>query len=406
MREQHDTVIIGGSQAGLAMSFHLRERGREHIVLERRRVAERWRSERWNSLAFQMPNWSLQLPGMAYEGIDPEGFAHHSEILRFVEDYAARIDAPVRSGTEVTALREADGAGFIIETPNGTISARQVVIATGPFHRPLIPEFAKSLPSSVYQTDATHYRSPAEFPAGAVLIVGSGSSGTQIADELLQDGRKVFLSVGRHRYAPRRYRGKDVIWWYDKLGRFDVPIDNFPGRKYPPPTVMTGVNGGYDLYARCLHSAGATLLGRVEGASDGTIALADDANQVLNDADKNCADFIAAADTLAETLDMGSRPEYDPQPSTAFESARSLNLREASIRTVIWATGHRYDFDWVKLRVFDGNGGPVQQRGVTGCPGAYFLGLHWMHNFRSGLLSYVGADAAYLADHIDAAVST
>jgi putative flavoprotein involved in K+ transport len=214
MRERHDTVVIGGGQAGLAMSAVLQQRGREHVVLERRRVGERWRTERWESLLFQFPNWSLELPGYAYSGDDPDGFAHWREILRVVEDYAASTRAPVREHAEVTGLRRDDG-GFVLSVPDGTIDARQVVVASGPFQRPRIPRLAERVARSVLQTDLTRYRRPEDLPDGAVLVVGSGASGCQIGDELLRAGRTVFLSVSRHRRVPRRFRGKDVYWWLD-----------------------------------------------------------------------------------------------------------------------------------------------------------------------------------------------
>jgi putative flavoprotein involved in K+ transport len=277
------------------------------------------------------------------------------------------------------------------------------VIATGPFQRAKIPEIAAAVPQSVHQTDAIQYKSPKTLPDGAVLVVGSGSSGCQIADELLRWGRRVYLSLGRHRYAPRRYRGRDVIWWLDALGRFDIPVDTFPDRKYPPPTVMTGAAGGYDLYPRRLGAEGAVLLGRVIGVDDGCIHLADDANPLLEQADKSCADFISAADTLASSLGFPSKSEGEPSPQSQepIKSIQSLDLRDAGISSIVWAIGYEFDLDWVKLPVLDQSGEPVQTRGVTRCPGVYFLGLHWMHTFRSGLLSYVGQDAAFLADYID-----
>jgi putative flavoprotein involved in K+ transport len=401
-----DTVIVGGGQAGLAMSYHLRQRGREHVILERRRVAERWRTERWDSLRFQLPNRWLELPGKSYAGTDPEGFVHHSEVLRFVLDYATEIAAPVRAGVEVTSLsREEDSGCYSLETADGRIKARHVVIATGPFQRPMIPDYSRAVPASVYQIDATCYRNPEQLPPGSVLVVGSGNSGCQIADELLHSGRRVFLASSRHSRVPRRYRGRDIIWWYENLGRFDVTIDTFPGRRYPPTIVITGVDGGYDLDPRHLGSAGATLLGRVLGITDDTLALADDAAELLAAADKSYAGFIDAADALAATPAM--RSELDPEDSPSslpplhVDDIRTLSLHEENIGTIIWASGYGYSFDWVKLPIVHADGTPVQQRGVTACPGVYFLGLHWMHTFRSAVLAFVGRDAAYLADHID-----
>ena len=406
LREKHDTVIIGGGQAGLAMSYHLLQRGREHIILERRRVAERWRTERWDSLRFQLPNSWLELPGKPYGGSDPDGFVHHSDVLRFIVDYAAEIAAPIRIGVEVTKLGPDENTGdYILETSNGQIQARHVVIATGPFQRPLIPDYSNGVPSSIYQTDAIHYRNAENLPPGAVLVVGSGNSGCQIADELLHRGRRVFLAISRHSRVPRRYRGKDVIWWYENLGRFDVNIETFPGRRYPPTIIITGIDGGYDLDSRRLGHAGATLLGRVLGITDGALALADDADELLAAADKSYAGFIAAADALAATPSASSELHQEeasaPLPPLRVSGIRSLNLREENIGTIIWANGYGYNFDWLKLPITDANGVPIQQRGVTACPGVYFLGLHWMHTFRSAVLPFVGRDAAYLADQID-----
>lgn len=406
MPESHDAVVIGGGQAGLAMSYQLRQRGREHIILERGRIAERWRSERWQSLRFQFPNWTIRLPGMDYGGKDDDSFAHYSDIARFISDYAKRIEAPIREGTEALSLRcNSSSDRFHIETTHGAISARHVIVATGPFQRPRIPAFADDLPTSIYQTDATRYSSPEDLPGGAVLVVGSGASGCQIADELCHAGRKVFLSVSRHRRVPRRYREKDMFWWFEKLGRFDVTIDSFPNRRYPPSTVVTGANGGYDVDIRRSAREGVQVLGHALGVSGSTLGLASDAEAILRDADQAYRDFIAAADAwLSQSELRGSLPEdgrADVATSAELRAPTTLDLNVASIGTVIWATGYRHDFDWVHLPVFDETGAPFQNRGVTGCPGLYFLGLHWMHTFKSGLLSFVGDDAAYLADDMD-----
>jgi putative flavoprotein involved in K+ transport len=354
----------------------------------------------------------MQLPGMTYTGAEPDQFSHHTNITRFIEDCARRIEAPVRENSEVTTLRrDAATEDYLIETQNSTIKTRNLVIATGPFQRPFIPAFCNSVPSSIHQIDAAHYRSPNELPPGAVLVVGSGASGCQIADELYHSGRTVFLSVSRHRRVPRRYHGKDMFWWFEKLGRFDITIDTFPNRKYPPSTVVTGVNGGYDVDIRRFAKEGVQILGHVLGISDGNVALASDVNEILNGADTAYADFISVADTLLVQSDLWSLLEMDDSQSPPgiardIENKQTLNLHEANIGAVIWATGHRFDFGWVHLPIFDSLGAPIQSRGVTSCRGVYFLGLHWMHTFKSGLLSFVGEDAAYLADYMDASATT
>jgi putative flavoprotein involved in K+ transport len=405
MREHHDTVIVGAGQAGLAMSAVLQRHGREHVVLERWRVGERWRTERWDSLRFQFPNWSLRLPGYRYAGSDPDGFAHYSDILRVIVEYAASTRAPVYEHADVVGLGE-DGAspGFVVSLAGGSIHARRVVLATGPFQRPLIPPLSQGVSPSVLQTDPTRYRCPEQLPAGAVLIVGSGASGCQIADELLRAGRTVYLSVSRHRRAPRRFRGRDVYWWLEKMGRFAQTIDSFPSRQWPPSTVVTGVDGGYDVNVRQLAADGVRVVGRVVGASGDDVAIETNANQILDEADRAYADFLSAAREFAakkvqEEL-AEERPVDRTDPPAAVSEVDSLDLANENIDAIIWATGYTYDFGWVRVPVLDNAGRPVQQRGVTQRPGLYFLGLHWMHTFKSGLLSGVGSDAEYLAEHI------
>jgi putative flavoprotein involved in K+ transport len=310
MREHHDTVVIGGGQAGLAMSAVLQQHGREQVVLDRLQIGERWRTERWESLRFQFPNWSLELPGYAYSGEDPDGFAHWREILRVIEDYAASTSAPVREHTEVSELR-ANDRGFALSVSDATIHARRVVIATGPFQRPRIPQLAEVGPS-VLQIDPTRYRHPGDLPDGAVLVVGSGASGCQIGDELLRAGRTVFLSVSRHRRVPRRFRGKDVYWWLDRMGRFAQTIDSFPGRQWPPSTVVTGVSGGYDLNVRQMAADGVRVLGRVIGVSDGTLTVARNANQVLDEADAAFAGFPPPPATTRPQIRTWISPRRSP----------------------------------------------------------------------------------------------
>jgi len=403
MSEHLDTVIIGGGQAGLAMSHVLSQRRREHVVLERRRIGERWRSERWNSLHFQFPNWSLQLPGYRYEGDDPHGFAHYSEISRIIDAYAAAGDLPVREGCEVIAL-DRGNEGFIVTTADGEMRADRVVVATGPFQRPMIPAIAADFSRALFHTDPTRYRGPDELPDGAVLVVGSGASGCQIADELNHAGRNVYLSVSAHRRVPRRFRGRDVYWWLEKLGRFSQTIDSFPDRAWPPSTVVTGIAGGYEVDVRAMAADGVFVVGRTVGANEDRVSFAGDAETILSAADEAFDAFVAlAASKTADELgeDLGDDPKPDVASRSAVEPCAAIDLTAAAVTTVVWATGYRYDYPWLRLPVFDHKGRPDQRRGFTAVPGLYFLGLHWMHTFRSGLLSGVGADAHYLADHMD-----
>lgn len=396
MLERHDTIVIGGGQAGLAMSAVLRLCGREHVVLERHRIAQRWRSERWDSLKFQFPNWCLELPGVHYRGADPDGFASPQLIIELIEQLA--VGAPVREHTPVLSLSQ-DSDRFVVTTATGRLEARRIVIATGPFHRPRIPEVAVAVPASILQTDATRYRNPDALPDGAVLVVGSGASGTQIADELLEAGRRVFLAVGRYRRVPRRFRGHDSFSWLEWLGRFDQPIDTFPDRQYPVTTVFSGVNGGYDIDVRASAEAGACVLGRIIGGADGRLRLAGDANRILDDADAAYRLFVQAAREIAPTLEVELGPDDAIEPhGRPVPELTHVDLIGEGVTSVIWATGYDFDYEWLQLAVLDHRGRPLQHRGVTAVPGVYFLGLHWMHTFKSGTVFGVERDATHLAE--------
>jgi putative flavoprotein involved in K+ transport len=404
MAERHDTVIIGGGQAGLAMSYFLREQGREHIVVERRRLAERWRSERWDSLYFQFPNWSFQMPGHPYDGDTPDGFSHYSGVIRYLEKYADAIEAPLRCGVDVASLTHDPATGrFRIVTPDSALEASRVVIATGPFQRPAIPKLASSLPADVFQVHSSRYRNPDALPPGAVLVVGSGGSGSQIAEELVQAGRRVFLTVNRHRRVPRNYRGHDALWWSGKLGRFEVTIDSLPGRKPLPTILYTGVGGGHDMDVRRIGDDGAVLLGRFLDCSGTRLSFDASAPAHLAFADESCAEFTRAIDAFVHQTGMDA-PDGGaatrPMSHAAREPVLELDLRSENVTSVIWSTGYGFDFDWVKLPILDDRGAPVQHRGVTSVSGAYFLGLHWMHKFKSGTLWGVGEDAHYLAEYM------
>lgn len=402
MNECVETVVIGGGQAGLAMSHCLGQRGREHVVLERGRVAERWRTQRWDSLMFQFPNWSIELPGRAYDGSDPDGFSHRSEVLAFIEGYASSIKAPLRTGVEVTSLRPARQPGrYLVSTHAGVIEAQNVVVATGPYQRPRIPSVAAGVGPGVAQVHAGEYRNPGALPPGAALVVGSGASGCQIAEELLAAGRQVFFAIGRHRRVPRRYRGHDVFWWRRTLGHLDQKAEDTPREHRLPPPLVTGIGGGHDVDLRRYARDGMTLLGHVREIRDGRVALADDLAENLAAGDRTFDEFISAVDSYLGGRDIEG-PKVHGSNSAAIvpKHLDSIDMRASDIRSVIWATGYDLDFGWIDLPIFDARGEPAHRRGVSTAPGIYFLGLAWMYKVKSSFLYGVGEDAEYLAERI------
>jgi putative flavoprotein involved in K+ transport len=408
MSERHETVIVGGGQAGLAMSHHLSRLGRPHVILERGRVGERWRSERWDSLMFQFPNWSLRLPGQAYDGGDPDGFATRDEVIAFIERYRGAIRAPVRTGVCVTSLGPSgDGDSLRLDTTHGPIEADNVVVATGPYQEPIVPATSRALPSEVMQVHSSGYRNPGRLPAGAVLVVGSGASGCQIVEDLLAAGRRVYLSAGRHRRYPRRYRGRDMFWWMEQLGALDQTLEERPEARERPNPLVTGVGGGHDIDLRRYRDDGVVLLGHLRGVTGSRLHLADDVETLLAAGDESVAVFSRSVDAYIERSGVGAPAEPTPSFPAWFEgpSIRELDLEEAGITTVIWATGYRRDLGWIRLPVLDDRGEPVHRRGVTGCPGVYFLGLPWLHTLRSSVLCGVGDDAGHLAEHIASRVA-
>jgi len=398
--ERHDTIIVGGGQAGLAMSYHLRERGREHVLIERDRLGGKWHSERWDSLYFQFPNWALRLPGHAYSGDDPEGFSHYSKVIDFLADYARVVDPPLRHA-EVKRVSRSDG-GLRLETSDGEIEARNVVVATGAFPSPVIPPFAERISSDIHQIHSSAYRRPDQLPPGGVLVVGSGSSGGQIAEELQLSGRDVFLSVSRHQKFPRRMLGKDMLWWLYELGRTDRTIDSMPDHRQPPAMLVSGIDGGHDLDVRKFAADGMILLGRVNGADSDVLLLEDNLHAMLADIDAGFDQFRAEVVDHSRARGMpieADEPPTWPEPPSPGDR---LDLRASGISSIIWCTGYRPAFGWIDIPVFDDRGAPIQQRGTTACPGLYFLGLHWMHSLKSGALFGVGEDAEFIADHIHA----
>jgi putative flavoprotein involved in K+ transport len=407
--EAVETVIVGGGQAGLALSYHLRRLGREHVVLERGRLAERWRSERWDSLAFQFPSWSIRLPGHAYETDDPEGFAPRDEVVRFLERYREVIRAPVRTGVGVLAVTARPGrARFLVETDGGGLEAANVVAATGPYQEPALPAAGAAMPSSLFQVHSSRYRNPGALPPGAVLVVGSGASGCQIAEDLVAAGRHVYLSVGRHARMPRRYRGHDIFWWLDLIGRLDQTVDDRPPSKRGPNPLVTGAGGGHDIDLRRYAADGMVLLGHLRGVHGGHLALAPDLGAELARGDEAFAAVTAMVDEHVLKTGLDAPPADPIRAAPAgrgprIDSPRELDLAAAGVTSIVWATGYRTDFGWIRLPVFDERGEPVYRRGVTACPGLYFLGLPWLWKLKSSVLCGVGEDAEHIAEDIEIA---
>ncbi len=396
--EEVETLIVGAGQAGLTMSNALRKRGRPHLLLERGRVGERWRSERWDGMHFQTPNALVRLPDFPFVSGNPDGFATAAQIADYLDAYAAFIDAPVRRGVAVTALRP----GFVAETAAGPIRAKHVVVATGPFQRPIVPPLLPETPG-IRQIHAKDYRAPDLLPDGGVLVVGAGASGSQIAEELLRAGRRTYFSVGKHRRAPRRYRGHDHIWWWIETGMDRTPPERRPTDR--APLVHSGAYGGHTMDFRAFARQGMVLLGRAEAAHDATVTFAPDLLANLAHGDAACLAFMDFVDAhiAAKGMPLPNDPEaraISPTPDRLAEPIRSLDLRAEGIGTVIWATGYALDFGWIDLPVLDQRGMPVHRLGVTEVPGLYFLGLPFLSKMSSSFLFGVGDDADRLGEMI------
>lgn len=401
--EKVETLIIGAGQAGIAMSEQLSKRGVPHLVLERSRIAERWRSERWDSLVANGPAWHDRFPNRQFTGIDPNGFASAGQIVDYLVGYSAQINAPIRCGVEVQALHKTDD-GFRAETSAGVIEARNVVAATGPFQRPIIPALVPD-EAGITQIHSAIYRNPAQLPAGAVMVIGAGSSGVQIAAELRRAGRRVFLSAGPHDRPPRRYRGKDFCWWLGVLGMWDAKAVE-PSMAHVTIAV-SGADGGHTVDFRDLAASGITLAGRTEAYGNGVMHFAPDLAQNIAAGDAYYLSMLDAADAYVarEKLDLPEEPaarDIGPAPHCVTDPLLQLNLAEAGVSSIIWATGYALDFGWVKLDAFDEAGNPSHQRGVSSVPGFYFLGLAWLSRRASPFIWGVWHDADYLAGHIAA----
>ncbi len=401
--EKIDALVVGGGQAGLAMSEHLSNCGVPHIVLERHRIAERWRSERWDSLVANGPAWHDRFPGLEFTDTDPDAFAPKEGVADYFVAYAEKIAAPIRCGVEVkSGERNVGRPGFRVETSEGMIVANNVVAATGPFQRPVIPAIV-SEDAGIMQMHSNAYRNPDQLLEGAVLVVGAGSSGVQIADELLRTGKRVYLSVGPHDRPPRRYRGRDFVWWLGVLGKWDAAAP--PAGAEHVTIAVSGAYGGHTVDFRRLAVQGMTLVGRTESFKDGVMHFAADLADNITQGDANYLSLLDEADAFVSRngLDLPEEPDARtivPDPQCVTDPILELSLAEVGITSIIWATGFAVDYSWLKVDVFDEERRPKHQRGVSAEPGIYFLGLPWLSRRGSSFIWGVWHDAKYLADHI------
>ncbi|MDJ0394848.1 NAD(P)/FAD-dependent oxidoreductase [Rhodococcus sp. G-MC3] len=397
-----EVVVVGGGQAGIAMSEHLGALGVPHLVLERDRIAERWRTWRWDSLVANGPAWHDRFPGLEFD-VDPDAFATKEQVADYFVDYAAKIDAPVRTGVEVTSVRKVDGRpGFTVETSEGTVGARYVVAATGPFQRPVIPPVVPS-GTDLHQLHSSSYRNPEQLPDGGVLVIGAGSSGVQIADELRRSGREVYLAVGPHDRPPRSYRGRDFCWWLGVLGKWEMSA---PPRGAEHVTIaVSGAHGGHTVDFRDLACSGITLLGRANEFNDGVMYFASDLEENIANGDANYLSILDEADAYATRngLDLPEEPEarlHAEDPEYLSDPLTQLDLESCGVTTILWATGFAVDFGWLDVDAFDEVGKPKHQRGISSEPGVYFLGLPWQSRRGSSFIWGVWHDAKFIADQI------
>lgn len=400
--EEVDTLVVGAGQAGIAMSEHLGKSAVPHLVLERHRIAERWRSERWDSLVANGPAWHDRFPGMEFAKTGPDGFPTKEEIADYFTEYARIIDAPIRTGIEVMSVKRLPGHNaFRVDTSDASFRAWSVVAATGPFQIPAIPPILPE-ESGIHQIHSSAYHNPGQLPEGGVLVVGAGSSGAQIADELLKSGRKVYLSIGPHDRPPRSYRGRDFVWWLGVLGKWDSEFT--PGNEHVTIAV-SGAHGGQTVDFRRFAERGMILTGRTEYFENGIVRFAPDLARNIAAGDANYLSVLDEADAYiaAEKLDLPEEPEariIGPDPECVRNPLAELDLRKEGVNSIIWATGYRLDFSWLPANALDEKGQPKHQRGVSVEPGIYFLGMPWLTRRGSSFIWGVWHDAKFVADHI------
>lgn len=412
MSEQRvGAVVVGAGQAGLSTSWFLTRDGVDHVVLEAETTAHEWSDRRWDSFTLVTPNWHCRLPGYAYDGPDPDGFMTKPEVEAWIGGYAATFGPPVLERTRATAMTEREGGGFLVTTdgPDGTTtwSADHVVVATGGYHLPIVPPWAPALDPGITQLESAHYRNPDQLLEGAVLVVGSGQSGAQIAEDLHLAGRRVHLALGDAPRVARTYRGRDVMTWLSDMGLYDTPVAQYPGgatAREKTNHYVTGRDGGRDIDLRAFARDGMRLHGLLESGAGTTLAFRPTVAAALDAADATYNSINRDIDRWIETHGIQAPPPsaYEPVWVPELEQT-TLDLAQAGITSVVWAIGYRPDYRWVHVGVFDGTGRPTHTRGVTAVPGLYFLGLPWLHTWGSGRFLGIARDAEHVAGCITGA---
>ena len=402
--QHHSVVIVGGGQAGLSMSYYLQQYAIDHLVFEKHRAMHVWRDRRWDEFCLVTPNWQCRLPGYEYRGSDPHGFMKKDEIIAYLDGFKRVVGAPLREGVAVRRVVPQSGGGFSVSTSEGECLADQVVVAAGSYHAPIIPSMAERVPKTILQMHSEQYRNARSLPDGAVLVVGSGQSGAQIAEDLFLSGRKVFLAVGNAPRCARFYRGKDVVDWLAEMNYYDMPVTAHPLREGVRDNTnhyVTGRDGGRDIDLRKFASEGMELYGVLSAADGDILRFNEDLRENLDGADRIYNGINASIDNFIAKSGIDAPPGFMYTPVWEPRQERSrLDVRQAGINSIIWCIGFEPDFSWLKAPIFDERGYPGHVRGVTAQPGLYVVGLPWLHTWGSGRFSGVARDAQYLAERI------
>ncbi|WP_438354852.1 MSMEG_0569 family flavin-dependent oxidoreductase [Microbacterium sp. CJ88] len=400
----YEVVIVGGGQAGLSASRHLVDRGIHHIVLERDTVAHEWRDGRWDAFTLVTPNWQCRLPGFTYDGPDPDGFMKRDEVYAWVRRFADAFDAPVAEGVSVERVAEREGGGFVVETSAGTVTADAVIAAVGGYHVPVTPAWAAGIPDRIAQVHSHEYRNAAQLPPGDVLVVGTGQSGTQIAEDLHLEGRRVHLALGRAPRVARFYRGKDCMTWLAEMGVYDISVATRGlAKRESTNHYVTGRDGGRDIDLRRFATEGMQLYGRATGTDAAGIAFAPSLTADLDYADsvaesiKNDIDRYIEREGIHAPVEERYTPVWTPEREPA-------HVDFDDIAAIVWSIGFRADWSWAPPDAFDDEGMPAHTRGVSPVPGFLFLGLPWLHTWGSGRFLAVAADAEHVAGEAMAAL--